>query len=384
MLLTTIDRQVLEKLFQMKGGYVLDFSDRTMKEFFYDDMRIQIYDEKYNYASGSKANRIRGYFRESNDSKIAHVIRGLIDYIENKIAIGDFTTEKFPSDRIELGKKVAKKLLGNNSVDFYNSSNGDLTGKNEFQYEKNNGLYAIGTNKNLFRITFTGAGSHSIYVGNEDISIDCLAKVDDFFDFEKIESGIIYDGTSRHRIHFRGEIILLKNTNGRYAAIKINHINLGKHGDVNNSVTFDHIIFPKDKKFKIAGERKIETNAYVDEDSINITINKDVFGHVKSLLDSGHYSNAVEESYKIVRNLLCTKTGEEQAHKAFSKENILKIFTENPKNDAEEDFREGVKFIHMAVQKLRNERAHTPAQEVDKNLALHYIVLAGLAYDLIK
>jgi hypothetical protein len=42
---------------------------------------------------------------------------------------------------------------------------------------------------------------------------------------------------------------------------------------------------------------------------------------------------------------------------------------------------QGVKFLHMAIQKLRNEKAHTPAQKMDKNLAIHYIVLASLAYN---
>jgi hypothetical protein len=30
--LTTNDKQILEKLFQMSGGYVLNFTDRTMGE----------------------------------------------------------------------------------------------------------------------------------------------------------------------------------------------------------------------------------------------------------------------------------------------------------------------------------------------------------------
>lgn len=38
----------------------------------------------------------------------------------------------------------------------------------------------------------------------------------------------------------------------------------------------------------------------------------------------------------------------------------------------------------MAIQNLRNEKSHTPARELDKNLAIHYIVLASLAYDLIN
>mgnify|MGYP001619194306 FL=1 len=60
--LTTNEKQILEKLFQMGGGYVLNFSDRTMGEFFRDDVGIDIYNKKYNYASGSKANRLRGFW----------------------------------------------------------------------------------------------------------------------------------------------------------------------------------------------------------------------------------------------------------------------------------------------------------------------------------
>ena len=37
----------------------------------------------------------------------------------------------------------------------------------------------------------------------------------------------------------------------------------------------------------------------------------------------------------------------------------------------------------MAIQKLRNEKAHKPAEDIEKNLAIHYIVLVSLAYDLI-
>ncbi|MFH0947371.1 MAG: TIGR02391 family protein, partial [Elusimicrobiota bacterium] len=51
--------------------------------------------------------------------------------------------------------------------------------------------------------------------------------------------------------------------------------------------------------------------------------------------------------------------------------------------EGEKDFFEGVKFLHMSIQFLRNEKAHTPAQDLDKNLAIHYISLASLAYDLI-
>jgi hypothetical protein len=42
--LNTNEKQLLEKLFQVGGGYVLNFSDRTMWEYFRDDVGIDIYD----------------------------------------------------------------------------------------------------------------------------------------------------------------------------------------------------------------------------------------------------------------------------------------------------------------------------------------------------
>jgi uncharacterized protein (TIGR02391 family) len=103
-----------------------------------------------------------------------------------------------------------------------------------------------------------------------------------------------------------------------------------------------------------------------------------------TLLETGHYFNAVEESYKIVREKLKSITGKEKAHEAFNENNYSTIFGHESKDDVEKDFFEGVKFLHMAIQKLRNEKAHTPAREMDKKLAIHYIVLASLAYDLIS
>lgn len=116
---------------------------------------------------------------------------------------------------------------------------------------------------------------------------------------------------------------------------------------------------------------------------ITIVLQKNIFSHVKNLLNDGHCFNAVEESYKIVRDKLKEITGEQQAHKAFQEGNYKKLFGHNPGNEQEQDSFQGVKFLHMAIQYLRNEKAHTPSKEIDKNLAIHYIVLASLAYDLI-
>jgi len=241
--LKTIEKQILEKLFQMEGGYVLNFSDRTMGEFFNDDLSIDIYNEKYNYASGSKANRMRGFWSAADNKTVGISILKLIEYIETQILIGNLTNSDFPPERIDASKKIGNRLLSN-------------------------------------------------------------------------------------------EII----------------------------------------------ENEISTEAKIVGEEISIRLQENVFSHVKKLLRDKHYFNAVEESYKIVRQKLKDITGKEKAHEAFKSDNMPLIFGHGPKDEVEADFFEGVKFLHMAIQKLRNEKAHTPAKELDRNLAIHYIVLASLAY----
>jgi uncharacterized protein (TIGR02391 family) len=131
-------------------------------------------------------------------------------------------------------------------------------------------------------------------------------------------------------------------------------------------------------------EENIISEANFSDNTISIILQKEVFDHVKTLLNSEHYFNAVEESYKIVREKLKEKTGKDIATDAFASNNIEKIFGHAPKDDIEKDFFDGVKYLHMGIQFLRNEKAHTPARQLDKNLAIHYIVLASLAYDLIN
>lgn len=109
--LTTNDKQVLEKLFQMGDGYVLNFSDRTMGEFFNDDVKINIYDEKYNYASGSKANYMRGFWHVAADPLVGNSIIKLIEYIENQILIGNLYQNDFPENLINKGREIGNRLF---------------------------------------------------------------------------------------------------------------------------------------------------------------------------------------------------------------------------------------------------------------------------------
>ena len=245
--LTTNEKQILEKLFQMNGGYVLNFSDRTMGEFFRDDLKINIYSKKFIQGSGSKANYLRGFWLKAEDKIVGKSISKLLEYIENQTVLDNLKSTDFPQARLDAGKAIGTRLLGVK------------------QSKKENKSQATFKNGN-----------------------------------------------------------------------------------------------------------------------INIVLQKEIFDHVQKLLNNGHYFNAVEEAYKVVRKKLKEVSGKEKATDAFSNANYQKIFGHQAVDDVESDFFEGVKFLHMAIQFLRNEKAHTPAGDLDKNLAIHYIALASLAYDLIN
>ncbi len=127
----------------------------------------------------------------------------------------------------------------------------------------------------------------------------------------------------------------------------------------------------------------ITTEAIVTDNKIQIEIHEDIYNHIRQYLENRDYFHAVEESYKLVRAKLKEITGKEKAHEAFSEANYEKIFGHLPQDDIEKDFFDGVKFLNMSIQFLRNEKAHTPATQLEENLAVHYISLASLAYDLI-
>lgn len=78
------ERDNLESVLGMGSGYVLDFSDRTFDDFFYETIGIDP-EEKSNLFSGrgkSKANRLRAFVEQGNPSIVAKLLREMWEYRE--------------------------------------------------------------------------------------------------------------------------------------------------------------------------------------------------------------------------------------------------------------------------------------------------------------
>lgn len=68
---------VFDDAFDMRSGYVLDFTDRTMAEFFDAEFGIDIYQEKYQFNGTSKAKRLRAFIQTEDEYTVAKVARTL-------------------------------------------------------------------------------------------------------------------------------------------------------------------------------------------------------------------------------------------------------------------------------------------------------------------
>jgi hypothetical protein len=107
--LTFIEKSNFENFLGMKSGYVLEFSDRTFQEFVADTVGIDIYQEKFNYASGSKANRLRGFIKAETNYNVGVLLDKLIELKMSKHKTGD----TIPDDEFELYEsciKIVKRL----------------------------------------------------------------------------------------------------------------------------------------------------------------------------------------------------------------------------------------------------------------------------------
>ncbi len=104
-----IERAKIENFLGMKSGYVMDFSDRTFQEFIGETVELDIDNEKYHYASNSKANRLRQFIKVESNYTFGKLLSAFCDYWLSKVHTGEID----PRDYENLYKEcviIAERL----------------------------------------------------------------------------------------------------------------------------------------------------------------------------------------------------------------------------------------------------------------------------------
>lgn len=82
--LTAKERRKLETYFEMSGGYLLDFSNNTLAQLVDESVGIELYSDKYEIGSGSKANRMRAIWDLEANQLVAKLISDIIEDDDDK------------------------------------------------------------------------------------------------------------------------------------------------------------------------------------------------------------------------------------------------------------------------------------------------------------
>lgn len=80
--LSTTDMKLIDSIFGMYGGYVLDFSNDRFASFFNRDLNIDIYHDRYAIYGGSKGKLLRGFLEISPNADVVRALAALWEYRE--------------------------------------------------------------------------------------------------------------------------------------------------------------------------------------------------------------------------------------------------------------------------------------------------------------
>ena len=78
----SMDIPIIDRVFGMESGLVLDFSNQTFAEFFLDELGVDIYADVWAAQGGSKAKRLRCYLRKADRHTALKTLEALWEYRE--------------------------------------------------------------------------------------------------------------------------------------------------------------------------------------------------------------------------------------------------------------------------------------------------------------
>ncbi|MBT2794566.1 hypothetical protein [Paraburkholderia strydomiana] len=128
------------------------------------------------------------------------------------------------------------------------------SGQVEFNYERNDGKFTIGQAPWAFETMWTKASDKVIYLYKDPPSIDAIARAVNVTKISDVNDAATFEFSSRVIQLQTGEVAVLRNVNGYYAALTIRSITDRLRGDsVNDVVSFDYqILSDRSRSFSTA------------------------------------------------------------------------------------------------------------------------------------
>jgi hypothetical protein len=105
--LTTTDMALIDNIFGMYGGYVLDFSNDRFAAFFNRDLKIDIYHDRYAIHGTSKGKHFRAFLEIASNPDVVRTLTALWEYREAGM-LDRGEAESVPNARQRLSNLLVK------------------------------------------------------------------------------------------------------------------------------------------------------------------------------------------------------------------------------------------------------------------------------------
>lgn len=114
------EKKIIEKFLGMDSGYVLNFSNRTFSDFFIENFKINIYDDKYADRGESKAKRLRTFWEKESNTLVADSIEKMIEWWESDSLINEEEITNNQKVLAEKCKEIANNVRNRNTANMQN------------------------------------------------------------------------------------------------------------------------------------------------------------------------------------------------------------------------------------------------------------------------
>lgn len=129
--LKRIERIKFEKLFEMGGGYVMEFSNRTFEDFVLEIVGKEIYGGRYDNDTNSKAKLLRKFWEIESNYTVSILTEAMIDLwiAEKQTSFSKISDEE--KVLVENCRKIVSRLKENSPVEDIQSIKAELA-ENDF------------------------------------------------------------------------------------------------------------------------------------------------------------------------------------------------------------------------------------------------------------
>ncbi|MGL4570007.1 MAG: abortive infection family protein [Clostridium sp.] len=106
--ISSVDKMKIEKLLQMESGFVLDFTNASFRDFIYENLAIDIYNDKYSEFGNSKAKRLRCFLKKESNSVVSRMLIMFLKYFHFKGFIEDEEISRLYDECIKISSALGE------------------------------------------------------------------------------------------------------------------------------------------------------------------------------------------------------------------------------------------------------------------------------------